>query len=90
MSDGSRSDVNWMRWKLTPRDLARACASVVLPTPGTSSIRRCPRASSPITASRTTSGLPTRARATLNSSRRISSRDAMNMLRYLLECSPFG
>src|SRR3989304_2548391 len=45
MSDGSRSEVNWIRWKLTPRDLARAWASVVLPTPGTSSIRRCPLAS---------------------------------------------
>ena len=39
-SDGSMSDVNWMRWNAAPSDRASAAASVVFPTPGTSSIRR--------------------------------------------------
>ena len=39
--------MNWMRWKVRSNVLARACASVVFPTPGTSSIRTCPRASNP-------------------------------------------
>ena len=37
MSDGIMSDVNWMRLKSAFRVMARALASVVLPTPGTSS-----------------------------------------------------
>ncbi len=68
-SDGSISEVNWMRWKLAPMERASAAASVVLPTPGTSSIKRCPRARRPTTANRTTSGFPTRARLTLASRR---------------------
>jgi hypothetical protein len=36
----------------------QACASVVLPTPGTSSISKCPRASKHTMESRTTSGFP--------------------------------
>src|SRR5213595_1301642 len=40
ISDGSMSEVNWMRWKPAPMDRASAAASVVLPTPGTSSISR--------------------------------------------------
>src|SRR4051812_17707442 len=39
-------------------DLARALASLVLPTPGTSSIRRCPSASITASASRTVALLP--------------------------------
>ena len=35
-----------MRWNEQWKERARACASVVLPTPGTSSISRWPRASS--------------------------------------------
>src|ERR1700688_499529 len=35
-----------------------ACASVVFPTPGTSSIKRCPRASRQTAVKRTTSGFP--------------------------------
>src|SRR5262245_21175471 len=71
-SDGSMSEVNWIRWKPAPMERASAAASVVLPTPGTSSINRWPRAISPTTARRTPSGLPTRARATCSSSRRTS------------------
>src|SRR5216684_2772531 len=44
---------------------AKACPSVVLPTPGTPSIKRCPRAKMLTSASRTTSSFPriTRRRA---------------------------
>ena len=38
MSDGVMSGVNWMRLKEQSSERARALASVVLPTPGTSSI----------------------------------------------------
>ena len=57
-SEGSRSEVNWMRWKVQSRARASACASVVLPTPGTSSMSRWPPARSVTTARRTASGLP--------------------------------
>ena len=57
-SDGSRSGVNWMR--RTEQSMLRASAllSIVLPTPGTSSMRRWPSASSTTSAEVTTSGLP--------------------------------
>src|SRR4029079_17068616 len=58
MSEGSRSLVNWMRRNVPPSAPAIARASVVLPTPGMSSIRRCPRASRATTAARIASGLP--------------------------------
>ena len=50
--------MNWMRRKVPPTARASARASVVLPTPGTSSMSRWPRAASAATARRTTSGLP--------------------------------
>src|SRR6266446_6024938 len=55
---GSMSEVNWSRWKLESTLRASACASVVLPTPGTSSISRCPRASRQASERRRTSDLP--------------------------------
>lgn len=58
MSEGSRSGVNWMRRTEQSMDRASALASIVLPTPGTSSMRRCPSASNTVSESRTTSGLP--------------------------------
>ena len=58
MSEGSRSEVNCTRWKLSPSVAANACASVVLPTPGRSSIRRWPPASRQTNASRTSRRLP--------------------------------
>src|SRR6185369_10617865 len=58
MSEGKRSLVNWMRRNVPPSAAASARASVVLPTPGMSSIRRCPRESSAITAALIASGLP--------------------------------
>ncbi len=58
MSLGSRSGVNWTRRTEQSTERASAFASIVLPTPGTSSISRCPSASSTVRASRTTEGLP--------------------------------
>ena len=54
-SEGNMSGVNWMRRKSQPMEREMARASMVLPTPGTSSINRCPshsRASSVICTSR--------------------------------------
>ena len=50
--------MNWMRRTEQSIDRASALASIVLPTPGTSSISRWPSASSTVRASSTTSGLP--------------------------------
>ena len=55
---GSRSGVNWMRRTEQSIDRASALASIVLPTPGTSSISRCPSASSTARANRTVTVLP--------------------------------
>jgi hypothetical protein len=74
MSDGKRSDVNWMRAKRPPATRARAEARVVFPTPGTSSRRRWPRARSVVRARRTTSGFPRSARETSTTSRSIVER----------------
>src|SRR6267142_2914920 len=63
MSPGSRSLVNCTRAKERSSDRASACASVVLPTPGTSSSSRCPPAARAASASSTTSCLPFSARA---------------------------
>jgi len=59
MSEGSRSGVNWMRLKLPPTDLASALASIVLPTPGMSSMSMCPAESSVATESSTAGRFPT-------------------------------
>ena len=48
-----------MRRNVQSSDFARALASVVLPTPGTSSISTCPRHNSAISAYSITSCLPT-------------------------------
>src|SRR5437763_2116558 len=50
--------VNCTRWKLQSMDRASAWPSVVLPTPGTPSINKCPRAKIETRARRTTSSLP--------------------------------
>src|SRR5579862_5274182 len=55
---GNISEVNCRRWKLERTARAMACASVVFPTPGTSSISRCPRASRHASDRRSTSALP--------------------------------
>ncbi len=69
MSDGSRSGVNWMRRNSPPSERASARASVVLPTPGTSSSRRCPSQSSATSARSITGRFPMITRSTLASIR---------------------
>jgi hypothetical protein len=58
--------VNWMRLKEQSRERARLCASVVLPTPGTSSSNKWPRASRQTTAISMTCGFPLITRAILS------------------------
>src|SRR5580698_6151466 len=70
MSEGNRSLVNWTRRNVPPSAAASARASVVLPTPGMSSISRWPRDSSATTAARIASGLPWMTVAIASSSRR--------------------
>ncbi len=60
--------MNWMRWHEPPIDRAIAFASDVLPTPGTSSMRRCPSASMHTSARWIGSRLPWITRSTLASS----------------------
>src|SRR6266542_2671480 len=50
-SDGSRSGVNWRREKVQSTERESALASIVFPTPGKSSMMRCPS----LTRQRTTS-----------------------------------
>src|SRR5438132_7405024 len=58
-SEGMRSAVNCTREKRRPSDTASACASVVFPTPGTSSMSRWPPASRQPTQSSIWGRLPT-------------------------------
>jgi hypothetical protein len=69
MSPGSRSDVPWMRWKVPPTLRASTWARSVLPTPGMSSISRCPPDSSVATATSATSCLPAITESTVATSR---------------------
>ncbi len=57
-SAGNRSDVNCTRLNSTPSARARPLASVVLPTPGTSSSSTCPPASAVISNSSSTAPSP--------------------------------
>src|SRR5256714_5727872 len=54
-SDGSKSGVNWMREKEQSTDRASAFASIVFPTPGKSSMIRCPSATRQSTVMRSVS-----------------------------------
>src|SRR3954470_13081918 len=65
-----------MRWKVPPIERARGRASVVFPTPGTSSISRWPRAQRAIPACRITPAFPRSTRAMLASSAATSSAGA--------------
>src|SRR3989338_1628745 len=58
MSLGRRSEVNWILWNERPKLRARARARVVLPTPGTSSMRRWPSEKRQRSAWRTIPALP--------------------------------
>ena len=64
-SEGSRSGVNWMRRTLQSMLRASDFDSIVLPTPGTSSMSRCPSASSTTSVAETTSRLPSMTRSML-------------------------
>src|SRR3990172_8383277 len=68
-SVGRRSGVNWMRLKEQPLERARLRASIVLPTPGTSSTRRWPPHIRVITASSTCPRLPMMTRSTFSARR---------------------
>ena len=61
-SDGNRSGVNCMRPNDVSSDLANALAKLVLPTPGTSSMRRWPSETRHKSTRSTTSDLPCIAR----------------------------
>jgi hypothetical protein len=76
MSAGSRSGVNWMRLTLQSTLRARARASIVLPTPGTSSMRRCPSLSSTVTAVSMTGRLPSMTVSIAAMTARASSRNS--------------
>src|SRR4029453_16241380 len=54
-SEGTRSGVNWIRWKLPPRTWARVAMVRVLASPGTPSNSRCPPDNN---ATRTRSSMP--------------------------------
>ena len=64
MSEGSRSGVNCTRRKVQPRERAMVRASMVLPMPGTSSIRTCPLQRMATRSSSVASRLPTMTRST--------------------------
>src|SRR6266851_5713107 len=68
-SEGSRSGVNCRRSKEQPRERASDLASIVLPTPCTSSIRMWPRLSSAIAHSSISALLPTSTRLTFSTIR---------------------
>ena len=61
--------MNWMRWQVPPIERAIALASDVLPTPGTSSMRRWPSASRQTSARWICSRLPWMTCSTLSSER---------------------
>src|SRR6266481_4028488 len=54
-SDGSRSGVNWSRENEQSRERASAFATIVFPTPGKSSMIRCPSATRQSTTRRSVS-----------------------------------
>src|SRR5437868_6017148 len=65
---GSISLVNWSRWNVQETERASAWARVVLPTPGTSSMSKWPRASRHTSDRLTASGFPRRAELSMVSS----------------------
>src|SRR5215216_4642092 len=76
-SDGSRSGVNWIRENEQSTDRASALASMVFPTPGKSSMIRCPSAIRQRAASRSVSAGACTTRATLAAIPAIASLDAV-------------
>src|SRR5262252_8807897 len=69
MSVGSRSGVNWIREKLQSIERASAFTSIVLPTPGKSSMIRCPSLTRQRATSRSVSTSACTTRATFSTTR---------------------
>src|SRR2546428_1100913 len=82
-SDGSRSGVNWMRRNEQPSERARALARTVLPVPGTSSTRMCPRQMSATSASSISWCLPKMTRSTFATTPETRPASALSKYRYL-------
>ena len=88
MSDGRRSGWPWTRDSSAPREVARVRASTVLPTPGTSSMRRWPperaataaATSAPSLPSTTCSRLRTSARPSATASSRSRTRSSTTLI----------
>ena len=76
--------MNWMRRTEQPVDRASALASIVLPTPGTSSISTCPSASRTVSARRTASDFPSMTDSTASPTR-CATRTSSSRVR-LLPC----
>src|SRR5215211_9013154 len=71
MSDGRRSGVNWRREKVQSIERASAFASIVFPTPGKSSMIRCPSLTRHWTTSRRVSSSACTTVATFSTTRSI-------------------
>src|SRR5262245_27831778 len=69
MSVGSRSGVNWIREKLQSTERASAFTSIVFPTPGKSSMIRCPSQTRQRATSRSVSSSAWTTRATFSTTR---------------------
>src|SRR5829696_2613400 len=65
-SAGTRSGVNWMRWKSPPTVWAKVLMAIVLARPGTPSTRTCPRASRATIRRSSSTSWPTRSFFTWN------------------------
>src|SRR5919106_6110967 len=72
-SDGSRSGVNWSREKEQSSERASALASIVFPTPGKSSMIKCPSATRQRTQRRSVSAGARTTRATFSATRSSTS-----------------
>src|SRR3954452_8116645 len=75
MSDGSRSGVNWIRENVESSERASALTSIVFPTPGKSSMIRCPSLTRHSTTIRSVSSSACTTRATFATSRSIVCTD---------------
>src|SRR5687767_12764239 len=72
-SEGNRSGVNWTREKEQSSERASALASIVFPTPGKSSMIRCPSATRQSTQRRSVSAGARTTRATFSATRSSTS-----------------
>ena len=86
MSLGSRSGVNWIRRAAPSIERASALASIVLPTPGTSSMSTWPSASSTVRVSLIASGLPSMTASMAWPIRRAAGTRSSSGLRSAVRC----